>query len=295
MSKINASSPVSSRLTSVSASAPAALHPDQVPPRRGHAAWAHMMRLFRRFVRTRSSMFGTFFTPILMIIFQWALFGDLIAKVQGLNNVDLLPLVVMMILGSQWLYIPANSAEIVRERQSGIVARTSTSASGFGPLVAGEWMFSCGRTILASFPSLIVSFAFGMRIHTWSAAGWLVVAILAGAIFTATLVLALGFGVSSPDGTMIVAPIFMVSLFLSAGFVPATAFVSGLQWFARNNPVTHIIEAEIALNGGALADNLSLNDASEAIAMSAVWFVGVMVVSSVLAVWTTTRHCRNMT
>lgn len=53
---------------------------------------------------------------MLMIVFQWALFGDLIAKVQGLEKIDLLPLCLMLILGSQWLYIPANSAEIVRER-----------------------------------------------------------------------------------------------------------------------------------------------------------------------------------
>lgn len=89
-------------------------------PRRAHASWAHTMRLFRRFVRTRTSLLSSIFTPMLMIVFQWALFGDLIAKVQGLEKVDLLPLCLMLILGSQWLYIPANSAEIVRERQSGI-------------------------------------------------------------------------------------------------------------------------------------------------------------------------------
>ncbi|MDU6479403.1 MAG: hypothetical protein E6534_06190, partial [Corynebacterium kroppenstedtii] len=85
-------------------------------PRRAHASWAHTMRLFRRFVRTRASLLSTIFTPMLMIVFQWALFGDLIAKVQGLEKIDLLPLCLMLILGSQWLYIPANSAEIVRER-----------------------------------------------------------------------------------------------------------------------------------------------------------------------------------
>lgn len=262
-------------------------------PRRAHASWAHTMRLFRRFVRTRASLLSTIFTPMLMIVFQWALFGDLIAKVQGLDKIDLLPLCLMLILGSQWLYIPANSAEIVRERQSGIVARVSTSASGIRPLIAGEWLFSFLRTILASIPALVASFVFGMRIHTWSAALWLLIAVIGGALFTATLVLALGFGAASPDATMIVTPLFMVALFLSAGFVPATAFVSGLQWFARNNPVTHVIEAEIALNGGALANNLSLTDASSAMAMSGIWFIGVMAVAGLLAVVATTRHSRN--
>ena len=262
-------------------------------PRRTHASWAHTMRLFRRFVRTRASLLSTIFTPMLMIVFQWALFGDLIAKVQGLEKIDLLPLCLMLILGSQWLYIPANSAEIVRERQSGIVARVSTSTSGIRPLIAGEWLFSFLRTILASIPALVASFVFGMRIHTCSAALWLVVAVIGGSIFTATLVLALGFGAASPDATMIVTPLFMVALFLSAGFVPATAFVSGLQWFARNNPVTHVIEAEIALNGGALANNLSLTDATSAMTMSGIWFIGVMVVAGLLAVFATTRHSRN--
>ena len=262
-------------------------------PRRAHASWAHTIRLFRRFVRTRASLLSTIFTPMLMIVFQWALFGDLIAKVQGLDKIDLLPLCLMLILGSQWLYIPANSAEIVRERQSGIVARVSTSASGIRPLIAGEWLFSFLRTILASIPALVASFVFGMRIHTWSAALWLLIAVIGGALFTATLVLALGFGAASPDATMIVTPLFMVALFLSAGFVPATAFVSGLQWFARNNPVTHVIEAEIALNGGALANNLSLTDASSAMALSGLWFIGVMVVAGLLAVVATTRHSRN--
>ena len=49
------------------APAPSATKPS---PRRVHANWAHTMRLFRRFVRTRASLLSTIFTPMLMIVFQ---------------------------------------------------------------------------------------------------------------------------------------------------------------------------------------------------------------------------------
>lgn len=241
-----------------------------------HYAFIHTGRLMRRFLRNRSAMVNTFVIPSLMLLVMRMLFGDLIAASQQRETPNVLPIMVMMIIASQWMMSTNTAGESIRLRATGLDDRVSVTPGGAWALFIGQAISYWMHCVLGAIPTVIVGLLLGARIHNTSTIIILAVTILVSSVGTAAMSAWFTNAADDPQALMAATPILMATMFLSNGMVATSAFASVVQPVVRNNPLGHVITMVQNMN-----ESLPIGNHGWC---SLAWAVGLFVLFSVLAI-----------
>lgn len=245
---------------------------------------AHLGRLLTGWSRDRVAISNTLVAPVIMLVVVRLLFGDFMRLAQGAETLDPLPLTVMMVIAAQSMNSVEASAHAVRERQRGLVARVAVTPGGVRPLIAGRWLFDCLRATMSGAAAVVVGIVLGVRVHTWSAAGWLVLVVLAGGIFAATLSMLIGSLAGTPEATMAATPLLMALTFLNGGMVPPDRFVAAVQPVVRANPLNHLVEAAVGFNGSPVAETMDVTSGAPPAAAGMAWLAALTLLVALAAI-----------
>lgn len=231
----------------------------------------------------RALLLNTFVLPAFSAFLMVALFKEMVRAAQG-GEISYLPLTIMLVFSGQAMNCPASAAALVRERNAGFVDRIRTTPGGQWPYYLGMGAAIWLRLMAAGLSVSGAMAIIGLR-ASLSAWIWLLIVAAVGAALTTAIALAISVSVGTPEETMAITPLFMAWMFLSAGLVPADRFVSLVRPIVRHNPLTHAIEAGMALDAGAPAGMDMM--------LTLIWLGGVTVLAlGVLVARTTARAPR---
>ncbi|MBV7282059.1 ABC transporter permease [Corynebacterium sp. TAE3-ERU30] len=234
----------------------------------------HTRRRILRTIRDRASMSATLLTPVVMFLIMRILFGDLIAASQGRTSPDLAAVCLLMVLGAQWMNSTYCASETVRERTSGFTARIAVSPGGTVPLVCGETLYYAIRFLSAALATLIVGVAAGARFHGAATITVVLLAIVISSLVSALMATWMAYSTTNPESLMMVTPLLMTLLFLSAGVVGTDSFVEPVQPFVRHNPITHLVEGVTALSADSDPGNHLLIALAWAVGAGVIFLIG---------------------
>lgn len=139
-------------------------------------------------------------------------------------------------------------ADLVRNMISGAIILAIGFAVGFRPNAdGGEWLLVIGLAMLFTLAISWLSAILGLVVKSLEAAQWV--------------------------GFVVIFPL----TFISSAFVPTDTMPAGLQAFAENQPITHVIDTMRSLLVGTPLDNSGW--------LSVVWCIGIIVVSIPITTW----------
>jgi ABC-2 type transport system permease protein/oleandomycin transport system permease protein len=235
-------------------------------------AWRALMRVRRQ----PDLLVGYTIQPIMFVLLFAYVFGGAIAT-PGLDYIDfLLPgiLVQSMAFGGF-----ATALGLSDDVKKGLVDRFR-SLPMWGPaVVAGRILGDVGLNVIQLVIMFTVGFLIGFRFATSGAEVALGIVLLLFLGYAFSWVFAfMGLTASSPEaanayGFVILFPV----TFISSAFVPVETMPEWLQWFAENNPFTHMVDAARALFVGTPADN--------SVWLAFAWGLAILVVFAILSVW----------
>ena len=140
---------------------------------------------------------------------------------------------------------------VAMDMTQGIIARFRTMAIARASVLTGHVLGAIVQSMLATVIVVVVALVIGFRPTTgpvdWIAAAGL---LLLTASAVAWLSVALGLVTDSVETASNLPMILTFLPFLSSGFVPTASMPGPLQWFARNQPFTPIIETLRGLLAG---------------------------------------------
>ncbi len=132
---------------------------------------------------------------------------------------------------------------VAMDMTQGIIARFRTMAIARASVLTGHVLGAIVQSMLATVIVVVVALVIGFRPTTgpvdWIAAAGLLLLTASG---VAWLSVALGLVTDSVETASNLPMILTFLPFLSSGFVPTASMPGPLQWFARNQPFTPIIE-----------------------------------------------------
>jgi ABC transporter DrrB family efflux protein len=237
-------------------------------------AWRALMRVRRQ----PDLLVGYTIQPIMFVLLFAYVFGGAISGLPpGLDYTDfLIPgiLVQSMAFGGF-----ATALGLSDDVKKGLIDRFR-SLPMWGPaVVAGRILGDVGLNILQLVIMLAVAFLIGFRFDASAGEIALGIVLLLFLGYAFSWVFAfMGLAASSPEaanayGFTILFPI----TFISSAFVPVDTMPDWLEWFAENNPFTHMVDAARALLVGTPAGN--------SIWLAFIWGLVITVVFAALSVW----------
>jgi ABC-2 type transport system permease protein len=136
------------------------------------------------------------------------------------------------------------AVDVAQDITTGAIERYRTMPIDASGAVTGHVVVSVLRNLVTTAVVVGVALAVGFR-PTADPLGWLgVAAIVALYVLTITFVFAaLGLAASSPEGAQGYGFVLLFLPYLSSAFVPVDTMPAWLQWVARNQPLTPIIES----------------------------------------------------
>ncbi|MEZ2122136.1 MULTISPECIES: ABC transporter permease [unclassified Corynebacterium] len=245
--------------------------------------FAHVHRLSLGWRRTPSAVVGTLCVPVFMMLITRAMFGDLIRAVSPDNELDLLPLTIMMIFAVEFMLTISTSAEMIREKRLGLAARFATTPSGTRAFMTGSLVFSTCRMIVGGLLVVVVGLLCGLRIHTTEAWLWLALFIVFCGLAAGSLSALIGSAFTTPESAMAVAPIIMILQFFNEGLMPADRFVEVVRPLAVNSPVSHAVRTATGLNDG--------TGVGDSLLFCLIWFSGALILFAWGALRVSRKNC----
>jgi ABC transporter DrrB family efflux protein len=235
-------------------------------------AWRSLMRVRRQ----PDLLVGYTIQPIMFVLLFVYVFGGAI-RTPGLEYEDfLIPgiLVQSMAFGGF-----ATALGLSDDVKKGLVDRFR-SLPMWGPaVVAGRILGDIGLNVLQLVIMLAVGFLAGFRFDSspGEIALGIVLLLFLGYAFSWVFAF-MGLASSSPEAANAYGFTVLFPLtFISSAFVPVETMPSWLQWFADNNPFTHMVDAARALFVGTPAGN--------SIWLAFMWGAVITVVFAALSVW----------
>lgn len=170
------------------------------------------------------------------------------------------------------------------DMKEGIVDRFKSLPMAASSLLIGHITSDLVRNIISGAIIVVIGFAVGFRPNA-TATEWLLVVLL-GLIFSLAiswLSAILGLLVKSLEAAQWIGFVLIFPLtFISSAFVPTSTMPSGLQAFAENQPITHVINAMRSwLIGTPMGDSAWL---------AFVWCIGIIAVCMPIAAAMFRRH-----
>jgi ABC-2 type transport system permease protein/oleandomycin transport system permease protein len=237
--------------------------------------WVMTRRNARRHIRVPAQLVYSTALPVMWVVLFVSVFGGSI-ELPGLDYVDfLLPGILVLAVA----FGMANTAlGLSEDLSSGVLDRFRSQPAARPALLLGRALFDTIRNVLALVVAAGVGFLLGFRFHNgWVAAlGALGITVLVGFALSWIGVL-LGLAIRDPEaaqtaGLLIAIPV----MFASSTFVPVGSMPGWLQAVAKNNPVTHAVDAARALTLG--------GPAATAVLATCAWVAGIVAVALPLAV-----------
>jgi ABC-2 type transport system permease protein len=236
------------------------------------------LRLSRRNIE--ALMTSLMLPVILMLVFVY-LFGGAI-RVDIDYATYIVPGVILLCasFGSA-----TTAVSVSQDMHSGIIDRFRAMDISGASIIAGHVVASVARNLISTALVFGVGLAIGFRAHA-SVAQWLGVVGVLVMFMTAISWLAAvgGLYASSPESANGLTFIFMFVPYASSAFVPIATMPVWLHGFARNQPITPIIESVRSLLAGA-------PDGGD-IAIAAIWCAGILAVSMVASIAVFRRRVR---
>jgi ABC transporter DrrB family efflux protein len=207
-------------------------------------------RHVRRFFRAPPALIYSFAFPVLLMLTQLTVFGDVVGPAAGGRYIDrLAPLVVLATAA----YGAASSAVgFLRDVRGGFIARIRTMPVNPAALLlgrlAGDVIRILAVAVLTTGVAYLVGFRFTQGIP--AALAFFGVTALAGLMW-ASISLLLGIAGGTEEGVQasLTGPATLLFIF-SSGFVPLTAFPGVVQPLVRANPLSVTTDALIGLSHG---------------------------------------------
>jgi ABC-2 type transport system permease protein len=231
-----------------------------------------IMRSLRLSLRNVDGLTSAFALPIMLMLMFVYLFGGAINS--STRYVDyVVPGVLLVCVG---FGAATTAVSVAADLTSGVIDRLRSMDVRGEALIKGHVAASVARNLLSSLLVIAVAVAIGFRsradVTQWLGAfGILALFVLALSWFAA----AIGVAVRSAEAANGVTFLVAFLPYASSAFVPIDTMPSWLQNFARNQPVTAVVDAiRGLLLGGAIAPS-----AWRAVA----WSLAVIVASAALA------------
>lgn len=225
-------------------------------------------------VRIREALFFSSVQPIMFVLLFRYVFGGAIS-VPGHSYVDfLMPGIFVQTVAFGAVGTAIGLAE---DLQKGLVERFRSLPMRRSALLAGRTAADLVRNVAVLVLMTIVGFLVGFRVHT-SAPAFLAGI---GILLLFAYALSWGFsiiGLSAPNSEtaqLMSFPVLFPLTFASSAFVPVGSMPGWLQAFARNQPITIVVDAVRALvNGGPTADS---------VIKALIWSVALLIILPPLA------------
>ena len=237
-----------------------------------------------KYVRLPNLLVFSTIQPVMFVLLFSQVFGGAIeaALPPGTHYIDFLMagiFVQAVIFGSM-----QTGVGLADDLTRGLVDRFRSLPMARSAVLAGRTMSDTVRNVFVVLLMTAVGYAIGFRFHGgfFGAIAGLGLAVLFGLAFTWVSAF-IGMAVRDPETAQAAGFIWIFPLiFASSAFVPIQTMPSWLQTFARNNPITHTVNAIRALTqGGPVWHDLWL---------ALVWIIGILVVFIPLSV----RRYRNI-
>jgi ABC-2 type transport system permease protein/oleandomycin transport system permease protein len=219
-------------------------------------------------------VFSTIQPVIFVLMFRYV-FGGAI-KVPGGSYVDYL----MPGIFTQTVVFGAigTAVGLATDVQSGLLERFRSLPMSRAAVLAGRTTADLARNVFVVALMALVGFAVGFRIHT--NAGYFIAALLLVVLFAYALswiFAAVGLVLADPESAQAAAfPLMAPLVFASSAFVPVNTMPGWLQVFARNQPVSVVVNAVRALTLGGPTGSVVLK--------ALLWIVGLTAVCAPIAV-----------
>ena len=213
--------------------------------------------------------------PIVFVLMFVYVFGGAI-HIPGVPYVDfLMPGVFVQTVTFGSLQTGIGLAE---DLNKGIIERFRALPMARSAVLVGRTLADMLRNVFVIALMVVIGFAVGWTIHTNVVATVAALGLVLGFAYSLSWVFAI-VGLSVPDSETAQAasfPILAPLVFASSAFVPVSTMPGWLQAFARNQPVTVVVDAVRALTLG--------GPTSTAVLKALVWIVGIVAVCAPLAV-----------
>lgn len=238
-------------------------------------------------LRNTDQLLGAFFQPIMFLVLFASVFGGAIAKAlpNGVSYLDFL--MAGIIVQTAAFGSTTTAVAVSNDLQKGIIDRFRSLPMSNIAVLNGHVVSDLFRNSISTIVMLLAGLVIGFRAHA-SFTDWL---LIAGILLLFTLAFSwlsaiLGVIAKSVEGVQWLTFVLVFPLtFASTAFVPAEGMNSVLKVFAENQPITHVVEAVRALILGTPIGNHGW--------MSAVWSIGILVVSMPVASWLFRRKTSN--
>lgn len=238
-------------------------------------------RSLRHIFRSMDQLLAVVFQPIMFMLLFRYVFGGAI-ETQGSSYVNFL--VPGILIQTAAFGATTTAIGVCNDLQRGIIDRFKSLPMLSSAVLTGHVVADLARNTVSSIIMIIVGLIVGFRptagVAEWLAAfGILLLFTLAFSWLSAIL----GMVAKTIEGVQWFSFVLIFPLtFASSAFVQPQTMPAALEAFARNQPISHIIDALRALLiGTPMGDHLI---------MSVIWCVGILVVSVPLAGWLFRRH-----
>lgn len=233
-------------------------------------------RSSRHIVRHVDQLLGTFFQPIMFLALFATVFGGAIKGLpEGVNYLSFLMggiIVQTVAFGST-----TTAVAVTNDLAKGIVDRFRSLPMSNLAVLNGHVVSDVFRNAISTIVMIVTGLALGFR----SSAGVMEWVQIAGLLLLFTLAFSwmaaiVGVIAKSIEAVQWLSFIFIFPLtFASSAFVPVEGMTGAVGAFARNQPITHLIDAIRSLMLGTPMDNHGW--------LAIAWFVGILLVSMPIA------------
>ena len=225
--------------------------------------------------RIPDAMFFSSIQPIMFILLFRYVFGGAI-QVPGFRYVDyLMPGIFVQTIAFGAIGTAVGLAD---DMSKGLIERFRSLPMARSAVLVGRTTADLIRNVWVIILMTGVGYAVGFRVHTGFIAFMAGVAVLL--LFSYALLwgfATIGLMASSGEtAQLMVFPVLMPLTFASGAFVPVASMPGWLQAFARNQPVTAVVDASRALMAG--------GPTTEPVMKAVLWSVGLLIVLVPLAV-----------
>ncbi len=235
------------------------------------------LRNLTRIKRTPQLLFFSSIQPIIFLLLFNFVFGGAIGS-GALNDVAYITFLLPGILAQTALFGSVQTGVGMAEDISkGVVDRLSSLPISRGSIVAGRTLADAIRNVFVVLIMISVGYGLGFRFEQGflSAVAAILLAVLFGFAFS-WISLTIGLAVKDSETAQVSSFIWIFPLvFASAVFVPVQTMPEWLQVFAKNQPVTQVVNAIRYLTTGA--------GSIDAVWRTLAWGVGIVAIFGPLA------------
>lgn len=210
--------------------------------------WLQGGRVLRRSLRMPAVVIQSILFPVVLLLLLLAGFGEVVAD---FDDRDYVQRIVPLIAVSGALFgALANGAAVITERRGGLFDRFRALPIHRAAPLAGRVLGEAGRIVVSTVVVVAVGAVAGFRFGGGVAGtvGFFALVVLYGTAFS-WVVVALALRAERLEALSLLAPLFLLLLFLNTGMVPLDAYPGALQPVVRWAPHTAVVDALAGLAG----------------------------------------------